>query len=238
MNQEHTEYEKSILSKLLGSGSFLRGLFFVFFLLLSVYLMVSLVSFNPSDPSWLQTAWNKKISNFGGRIGAWLADTLFFIFGIIAYVIPLVIISLFWIISRQYEKQSGFDYFEIGLRLIGMLLLIFTTCGLAALNANDIFYFASGGVIGSLVSYIIALRFSPLTGTLILLCTLAAGITIYTGWSWMTIVEHIGRVVVYILHCDNCLCDNEFSKNKKKAVVVNNTSPNLTSKVTEFIEDK
>ncbi|WP_312142797.1 DNA translocase FtsK 4TM domain-containing protein, partial [Pantoea septica] len=198
MSQEYTE-DKEVSLKPLSSGRRLLEALLILVSLFAVYLMVSLVSFNPSDPSWSQTAWHEPIHNLGGGVGAWLADTLLFIFGVMAYAIPPVIVGLCWIAFRQREQQDYIDYFAIGLRLIGVLALVVTTCGLAALNADDIWYFASGGVIGSLVSNAIAPWFSPATGTLALLCVWAAGITLYTGWSWLTIAERIGGVVMGVL---------------------------------------
>ncbi|AWP33452.1 DNA translocase FtsK 4TM domain-containing protein [Pantoea eucalypti] len=198
MSQEYTE-DKDVSLQSLSSGRRLLEALLILVALFAIYLMVSLVSFNPSDPSWSQTAWHEPIHNIGGSVGAWLADTLLFIFGVMAYAIPPVIMGLCWIAFRQRDSQDYFDYFAVGLRLIGVLALVVTTCGMAALNADDIWYFASGGVIGSLVSNAIAPWFSPAGGTLMLLCVWAAGITLYTGWSWLTIAERIGGVVMGVL---------------------------------------
>lgn len=198
MSQEYTE-DKDVSLQSLSSGRRLLEAMLILVALFAIYLMVSLVSFNPSDPSWSQTAWHEPIHNLGGSPGAWLADTLLFIFGVMAYAIPPVILGLCWIAFRQRDNQDYFDYFAVGLRLIGVLALVVTTCGMAALNADDIWYFASGGVIGSLVSNAIAPWFSPAGGTLMLLCVWAAGITLYTGWSWLTIAERIGGVVMGVL---------------------------------------
>jgi len=198
LSQEYTE-DKDVSLQSLSSGRRLLEALLILVALFAIYLMVSLVSFNPSDPSWSQTAWHEPIHNIGGSVGAWLADTLLFIFGVMAYAIPPVILGLCWIAFRQRDSQDYFDYFAVGLRLIGVLALVVTTCGMAALNADDIWYFASGGVIGSLVSNAIAPWFSPAGGTLMLLCVWAAGITLYTGWSWLTIAERIGGVVMGVL---------------------------------------
>ena len=198
MSQEYTE-DKEVSLKPLSSGRRLLEALLILVALFAVYLMVALVSFNPSDPSWSQTAWHEPIHNLGGNVGAWLADTLLFIFGIMAYAIPPVILGLCWITFQQRDRQDYIDYFAVGLRLIGVLALVVTTCGLAALNADDIWYFASGGVIGSLVSNAMAPWLSGAGGTLALLCLWAAGLTLYTGWSWLTIAEKIGAVVMGVL---------------------------------------
>ncbi len=198
MSQEYTE-DKEVLLHPLSSGRRLLEALLIVVALFAVYLMVALFSFDPSDPSWSQTAWRKPIHNLGGGPGAWLADTLFFIFGVMAYVIPPVILGLCWIALRQRRQQDYIDYFAVALRLIGVLALVVTSCGLAAINADDIWYFASGGVIGSLLSNAMSPWFNGAGGTLTLLCIWAAGLTLYTGWSWLTIAEKIGGGVMGIL---------------------------------------
>ncbi len=198
LSQEYTE-DKEVSLQPLSSGRRLLEALLIIVALFAIYLMAALVSFNPSDPSWSQTAWHEPIHNLGGRPGAWLADTLFFIFGVMAYAIPPVIGGLCWIAFRQRNAQDYIDYFAVALRLIGVLALVVTTCGLAALNADDIWYFASGGVIGSLLSNAMSPWFSGAVGTLTLLCIWAAGLTLYTGWSWLTIAEKIGAVVMGVL---------------------------------------
>jgi S-DNA-T family DNA segregation ATPase FtsK/SpoIIIE len=167
--------------------------------LFAVWLMAALLSFNPSDPSWSQTAWHEPIHNLGGVPGAWLADTLFFIFGVMAYTLPVIIIGGCWFAWRHRQNDDYIDYFAVSLRLIGALALILTSCGLAAINADDIWYFASGGVIGSLLSSALQPMLHSSGGTLALLCIWAAGLTLFTGWSWVSIAEKIGSFILTIL---------------------------------------
>ncbi|WP_223881521.1 DNA translocase FtsK 4TM domain-containing protein [Affinibrenneria salicis] len=194
MSQEYTEDKDVTLRKLSGGRRLLEAALIVV-ALFAVYLMVSLVSFSPSDPSWSQTAWHEPIHNLGGGVGAWLADTLLFTFGVLAYAIPVVIVCLCWAVFRQRDRQDHIDYFTFSLRLIGTLALILTSCGLAALNIDDLYYFASGGVLGSLLSSAMLPRFHTSGATLVLLCVWAAGLTLFTGWSWLTIAEKIGAAV-------------------------------------------
>ncbi|HEE9340730.1 TPA: DNA translocase FtsK, partial [Salmonella enterica subsp. enterica serovar Typhimurium] len=167
--------------------------------LFAVWLMAALLSFNPSDPSWSQTAWHEPIHNLGGAPGAWLADTLFFIFGVMAYTIPVIIVGGCWFAWRHQSTDDYIDYFAVSLRLIGVLALILTSCGLAAINADDIWYFASGGVIGSLLSTTLQPLLHSSGGTIMLLCIWAAGLTLFTGWSWVSIAEKLGGWLLNIL---------------------------------------
>ncbi|HDT2145145.1 TPA: DNA translocase FtsK 4TM domain-containing protein [Enterobacter roggenkampii] len=198
MSQEYTEDKEVTLSKLSSGRRLLEALLIVI-ALFAVWLMAALLSFNPSDPSWSQTAWHEPIHNLGGVPGAWLADTLFFIFGVMAYTLPVIIIGGCWFVWRHRQNDDYIDYFAVSLRLIGALALILTSCGLAAINADDIWYFASGGVIGSLLSSALQPMLHSSGGTLALLCIWAAGLTLFTGWSWVSIAEKIGSFILTIL---------------------------------------
>ncbi|WP_200784643.1 DNA translocase FtsK [Klebsiella oxytoca] len=198
MSQEYTE-DKEVKFTKLSSGRRLLEALLILCSLFAIWLMAALLSFNPSDPSWSQTAWHEPIHNIGGMPGAWLADTLFFIFGVMAYTIPVIIIGGCWFAWRHQENDEYIDYFAVSLRLIGALALILTSCGLAAINADDIWYFASGGVIGSLLSTTLQPLLHSSGGTIALLCIWAAGLTLFTGWSWVSIAEKIGGVILSVL---------------------------------------
>ncbi|HFV0065571.1 TPA: DNA translocase FtsK [Escherichia coli] len=198
MSQEYTE-DKEVTSTKLSSGRRLLEALLILIVLFAVWLMAALLSFNPSDPSWSQTAWHEPIHNLGGMPGAWLADTLFFIFGVMAYTIPVIIVGGCWFAWRHQSSDEYIDYFAVSLRIIGVLALILTSCGLAAINADDIWYFASGGVIGSLLSTTLQPLLHSSGGTIALLCVWAAGLTLFTGWSWVTIAEKLGGWILNIL---------------------------------------
>ncbi|WP_042064481.1 DNA translocase FtsK [Escherichia coli] len=198
MSQEYTEDKEVTLTKL-SSGRRLLEALLILIVLFAVWLMAALLSFNPSDPSWSQTAWHEPIHNLGGMPGAWLADTLFFIFGVMAYTIPVIIVGGCWFAWRHQSSDEYIDYFAVSLHIIGVLALILTSCGLAAINADDIWYFASGGVIGSLLSTTLQPLLHSSGGTIALLCVWAAGLTLFTGWSWVTIAEKLGGWILNIL---------------------------------------
>ncbi|EIC84818.1 DNA translocase FtsK 4TM domain-containing protein [Serratia sp. M24T3] len=195
MSQEYTEDKDVTLKKLSGGRRILEAVLVVV-AVFAIYLMAALLSFNPSDPSWSQTSWHGPIHNLGGGVGAWMADTIFFIFGVLGYAIPPIMLCLCWASFRQRDNQDYIDYFTLSLRLIGTLALILTSCGLASLNIDDLYYFASGGVIGSLLGTAMTPWFNNIGATLLLLCVWAAGLTLFTGWSWLTIAEKIGGTIL------------------------------------------
>lgn len=164
--------------------------------LASVLLSIALLTFSPADPSWSQTAWGGDIENAGGIIGAWIADTLFFIFGSLAYPIPLMITVLAWVFLRKREENEPLDFVLWGTRLLGLTTLILTSCGLADINFDDIWYFSSGGVIGDVLTSLALPTLNLLGSTLVLLFLWGAGFTLLTGISWLSIVEWLGTMSI------------------------------------------
>ncbi|MGL4830740.1 MAG: DNA translocase FtsK 4TM domain-containing protein, partial [Vibrio sp.] len=159
----------------------------------SIFLAVGLFSFNPADPSWSQTAWGADIHNSGGLVGAWLADTLFFVFGSLAYPLPFIIAFAAWVVLRKRDEGEIIDFTLWGTRLLGLCIVLLTSCGLADINFDDIWYFSSGGVIGDVLTSLALPTLNLLGTTLVLLFLWGAGFTLLTGISWLRIVEWIGE---------------------------------------------
>ncbi|AUI86302.1 cell division protein FtsK [Vibrio azureus] len=159
----------------------------------SVLLAVALFTFSPADPSWSQTAWGGQIDNAGGLFGAWLADTLFFVFGSLAYLLPFLFTAGAWVLFRKRSADESIDLMLWGTRLLGLATLILTSSGLADLNFDDIWYFSSGGVVGDVLTSLALPTLNVLGTTLVLLFLWGAGFTLFTGISWLRIVEWLGE---------------------------------------------
>ncbi|KXO14189.1 Cell division protein FtsK [Moritella sp. JT01] len=193
------KFNLAIPSKYLAPLSGIQRVFevgFIFSTFIACYAMVALVTFDPADPSWSQTSWEGPVKNAAGSLGAWMGDVLFFIFGIYAYAIPLAFVSLAWFTFWRPRQLDEIDFFTVGLRMIGALLLLIGVCGLASVNFDDLYYFSSGGLIGDVVEQAISELFGILGSTLILLSFVAIGFTLLTGISWLTIVDMLGASVI------------------------------------------
>lgn len=174
-------------SQRLKEGGFILGL------LVAILMMVSLFSFDPADPSWSQTAWGGVVHNAGGYIGAWIADTLFFTFGSFAYPLPFIILGASWAFFRSRDEDESIDLLLWGTRLLGLVVMLLTSCGLADINFDDIWYFSSGGVVGDVLTSLAMPALNNLGSTLVFMFLWGAGFTLLTGISWLTIVESLGR---------------------------------------------
>lgn len=195
MSQEYTDDKDTTLKKLNSDRRLLKAMLFLIGIF-SFYLIMVLISFSPVDPSWSQTSWHGQIHNLGGDISSCFAYTLFFTFGILAYAQPPIMLFFCWSVFIQRNRREYLDLFGLSLRLIGSIALLLSSCGLAALNVNDLYYFASGGVIGSLLSNVLLAWFNITGATLMLLFVWAFGLTLFTGLSWLIIAEKIGAVVL------------------------------------------
>lgn len=165
-------------------------------ILLAVFMMLSLVSYHPSDPGWSQTARGADISNAAGPAGAWLADILQFVFGFSAYLLPPFMVFVGWITLWRPKGLIDICYLTLSLRIIGFLMVLLSLLALASMNIGDIYYFSAGGLIGDMLAGTLSPVFGTLGTTLVLLCCLATGITFFTGWSWLLIVERLGAMVM------------------------------------------
>lgn len=164
--------------------------------LAAIFCSISLLTYSPADPSWSQTAWGAQLNNAGGYIGAWVADTLFFVFGSLAYTIPVIIIFATWLIFIRHTDEQSLDFTLWATRLLGIAILLLTSCGLADINFDDLWYFSSGGVVGDVLSSLALPTFNVLGATLTFLFFWGAGFTLLTGISWLTIVEFLGDMAI------------------------------------------
>lgn len=169
-------------------------------ILLAIFMMLSLVSYHASDPGWSQTAWGGDIRNAAGPAGAWLADILLFAFGFSAYLVPFFMVLVGWVTLWRPRALSDICYLTLSLRIIGFLMLLLSLLALASMNVGNIYYFSSGGLIGDMLASALTSMFGSLGTTLVLLCGFATGVTFFSGWSWLLIVERLGAAVLNAPH--------------------------------------
>ncbi|ABZ76776.1 cell divisionFtsK/SpoIIIE [Shewanella halifaxensis HAW-EB4] len=167
--------------------------------MLATYVLIALSSFHSSDPGWSQSNFDGEINNLTGAVGAWLADVLFYFFGYCAYIIPIIIALTGWLLFKRTHKLLEIDYFSVGLRLIGFLLIVFSLAALASMNANGLYGFSAGGVAGDVIAQAMLPYFNKLGTTLLLLCFVGAGFTLLTGISWLTVIDLTGYATIWLV---------------------------------------
>lgn len=190
-----TKPEVDKISRLNGIQR-LRECGFILIVLISIFFSISLFTFNPADPSWSQTSWGGQLHNAGGYIGAWIGDTLFFSFGLLAYPLPFLIVLAGWIALRRRNDDEQIDLMLWGTRLLGLFVLLLTSCALADINFDDLWYFSSGGIVGDVITSLALPTFNLLGATLVLLFFWGAGFTLLSGISWLRIVDVLGESAI------------------------------------------
>lgn len=164
----------------------------------AIFITISLFTFSPVDPSWSQQQWVAEIQNSGGRVGAWIADILFFGFGFLAYIIPIIIVTLAWTVLWKPTFSLDVDFLNLSLRIIGFIFTFFSMSALIALNISDYLYYPSGGLIGDILAQSMLGFFSLLAVNLILLTFLISGTTLLFGFSWIAFVDGLGEHAVNV----------------------------------------
>lgn len=163
---------------------------------LAIFIFLSLVSFNPADPSWSQTGYEGSIHNAGGAVGAWVADVLLFAFGFVAYLIPFGFVGLGYLLFRKTYQLLEMDYLAVSLRMIGAMLALIGASALSSINFDDIYYFSAGGVIGNVIAASLLPYLNFVGTTLLLLTFFFTGVTLVTGISWLQVADKLGEWVI------------------------------------------
>ena len=163
------------------------------------FLLLALVSFHPGDPGWSQAGLQLDVHNWVGATGAWCADLLLFSFGYLAYLLPFGAAFLGWFSFQHIKSIDEFDYLTIGLRIIGGLLMALGATGIASINFDDIYNFSAGGFVGDIISSALVPYFNTAGTILLLLCFFCTGFTLLTGISWLTIIDKIGEVTLWLV---------------------------------------
>ena len=166
---------------------------------MAIYLLVSIASYHPGDPGWSNAGGVDRIANRGGVAGAWLADVLLYLFGFMAYLFPVMLGYAGWLAYRGMKAASGeFDVSHFATRAAGCVVTICAGCGLATLyyHGPAAFPVDAGGIIGSFVGSGLAGIVNPLGGTLFLLALFLTGVTLFTGLSWLQVMDETGRFTI------------------------------------------
>ncbi len=162
---------------------------------MSLYVGLILLGYNQADPGWSHAAEVSKVSNPGGRFGAWLADLLYYLFGVSAW---------WWVIFLGYGLVWGFRRLRHELRadkrsffiiLAGFVVVLLASSALEALRFHShgaSVPLAPGGLIGVELGLQVQRYLGFTGGTLLLIALLASGLSLFSGLSWLSVVERIG----------------------------------------------
>jgi DNA segregation ATPase FtsK/SpoIIIE, S-DNA-T family len=176
-------------------AALLRESWWLAFLALALYLLLILYTYRKSDPGWSHSVADAQIGNAGGVVGAYISDLMLSAFGVSAYWWVVLCGALVWWGFRRIEKVGDTDRRSYAVALAGFAVVLISSCGIEAVrlhSLNAALPLAAGGVIGGLVGNGMSAAFGFTGGTLILLMAFAAGLSLFSGVSWLVVIERLG----------------------------------------------
>ena len=171
----------------------LREAAFYVLVAVAVYLLMSLWTYNANDPSWSHRGPGNGVANMGGRMGAWLSDVLYSLFGYTAYLLPFMIAIAGWRVYQHRSDETPIGWKHRVFVSSGFLFALIGACGLASLHFKSGAPFSAGGWFGNGVGFGLAAGVSFTGATIFLLAMFLSGVTLFSGLSWLRVMDTTGR---------------------------------------------
>ncbi len=163
-----------------------------------LYMLLALITYTPQDPGWSASGSGGEIANLGGPTGAWLADVFFSLVGYAAYLFPILLAYRAVILLIERKEEKGFDWLTLGIRTLGLVLVMIAGTALVAMNdsGNSPLPQGAGGILGQAIGGSFIMAFSAVGSRLILLAVFLFGMTIFTDLSWLRLMDRLGSLAI------------------------------------------
>ncbi|RJF98145.1 DNA translocase FtsK [Noviherbaspirillum saxi] len=171
----------------------------------TVYLVLIFMTYDKTDPGWSQANVVPHLHNWGGRIGAWLADLMLFIFGFSAWwccvFLLRSVLKGYRRLSQRFLLQTEPEpehHHEVWVRAIGFVLMLLGSVAIEYLRMYSLkadLPRKPGGVLGELIGGAAQHAFGFTGATLFLLLLFGVGFSLFFQVSWLAVAERIGGVI-------------------------------------------
>jgi len=167
----------------------------------ALYFILSLVTYSPGDPGWSFTGPREQVLNAGGPVGAWLADVFLYLFGFFAYLFPVMVAWNGWLMVKETRPDDSVNIHLIAFRWLGFFITLASGGALAAMHVSSFQVplpagAGSGGILGNFIQAELVDIFNRTGSTLLLLALFLSGFTLFTGVSWLTIMDGLGGITL------------------------------------------
>ena len=170
---------------------------------LALFIFLVLVSYDPRDPGWSHAVLARQTGNLGGRVGAWIADFMLYLFGLSAYLFSLFlmmrVLSGYRALHRDPSEEPSPELSRFAWeRWVGFVVMLIGCTGIEAARLYTVeatLPLAPGGLFGTLVAQPVHEQLGAVGGTLALLLMIAIGFSLASGVSWLTVFERIGATI-------------------------------------------
>ncbi|MFA9419910.1 MAG: DNA translocase FtsK [Gammaproteobacteria bacterium] len=171
-------------------------------LAVATYFIVALYSYDAQDAAWSHSGTNDEIHNFGGVAGAWIADLSFYLFGFLAFLLPIMIYYNGIILVKTKNASTEERYQLLLFRWSGFVITLISGCALSSLNfAVDpgTMPADAGGILGQITGTYFAQGLGFLGATVLHLALFLAGLTLFSGISWLALADNIGKYTLMLV---------------------------------------
>ncbi len=165
------------------------------------YLALVLSSYNRGDPGPFFSGTGEAIANKGGVAGAWIAETLLYLFGLSAWW--WVALAAYGIL-RLYRRVDAWELLSrrsIAVSATGFAVLLVASSALEAMRLYSLsaeLPLSPGGALGWMVASFTATALGFTGGTLLLLALIASALSLFTGLSWLRLSELVGAGLEWV----------------------------------------
>ncbi len=166
------------------------------------YFLIAMFSYDAQDPSWSHSGGNAEITNFGGSAGAWVADLTFYLFGFLAFLIPIMLIYNGMILVKMRDLSPEDRYHMLLIRWSGFVLTLISGCALSSLHFSvepGAMPLDAGGILGQITGNYFSQGLGFIGATVMHLALFLAGLTLFTGLSWLALVDNVGKYTLVLL---------------------------------------
>ncbi|HYM35636.1 MAG TPA: DNA translocase FtsK 4TM domain-containing protein, partial [Steroidobacteraceae bacterium] len=164
---------------------------------MALIVLIALLSYDRNDPSFQTTGEAGPVNNLIGPFGAQFAGLLVMLFGRPAYLIPVMIALAGWVLFSKPKDNEHSSRATFWFRFAGFVVTLLTSCGLAYLHFHGTAYpNGDGGILGSLVGSSLKSVMGFLGATLLLLALWLAGVSVFSGLSWIEVMDRVGRALL------------------------------------------
>jgi S-DNA-T family DNA segregation ATPase FtsK/SpoIIIE len=164
---------------------------------LALIMTVALITYDPRDPGFSHTGDGGPLHNQIGSLGAWFADVCFSLFGRPAFLVPIMTGFGGWLCFSARKLPGPMDRKVLSLRLAGFALTLLTSCAIASLHFSPgLMPQSAGGALGEVVGGFMGRTLGLLGGTLLLLSLWLGAVSVFTGLSWVAVMDATGRSIL------------------------------------------
>jgi len=165
--------------------------FFSFFLIaFSLYIFVSLVSYDVSDSGFFNKNSSQDINNLGGPLGASIADFLHTLIGYGGYLVLLI--GCVWAIQILFHADPYKSINKTLVRLASSIFLLICFSSIGDLYFKNNF----GGFIGEQVIAGLSSTIGNLGSLIFLVILVIPATSLSLNFSWLKTIDQFGKIII------------------------------------------